>query len=677
MNDKKYTCYISSSPVFWTINSIDKPTDSYIESLEYNKIDFTPNWVDNQTITIVADKQSYTVLKLIDNEENFTYYFLNSNINKKMAKGYLLTFELDVWATYCIDFMGFLAKSYISSKKTTYFIKVNRTNNNYVLSKLENIQYQPDPTLSLESYPLVEINNAVTNRYLRNFKKITIFKEMTNTNFNYNKKTDYNINALDPVQPYGPTFYVASDNILNKPIGWVYESLDGDYIVLVQVAQSSWLTMGLPGDIISNEDVPLDQDKNLRIESDTLSYLRLSDKITFLANRFIGKFEIPFFENIKNMFIWPYANYVDGDDTKKALDNSSFIGFYMRRDEYLELGYSGGWYPSKFTNGVNYDTSNNEYTKLKFNDNEKLNRYVVSKSFLNNWNLAIGLKQYFNASNWNYLSVLDNNYISFDGNNFNLIYNISNPTIASISGALYNQFRGTFNVATNSYNSYVAGSKQQQNTGLQVAKQQFLSSSFSNLSNGLQSVLTTPAKTFGSLLKGDLGGAASNLFGGIFGVVNTGLNQWNNTEKYKNYVKGVAAKNLDAKNSATANNIGSSVTTDDVTNKLNLYKKEPDDKIGNPILVNLPVNKRDIVKLNNYIYLYGKYVNAYVDSADLFKQDFSQPFIYIDCEIENDEIYRQWMPNLNVETLELIKTMFANSFRMWNGDVDYTREVTI
>lgn len=111
---KKYKCRISDKAIFWTINSIDKiDKNTFIKDYvpTFKEVDFTPNFIDQFTVTIVLDKSTYTMLEITDTETNEVMYFLNANISQKLSSGFTCQFDLDVFLTYAWDYYAFLAKA--------------------------------------------------------------------------------------------------------------------------------------------------------------------------------------------------------------------------------------------------------------------------------------------------------------------------------------------------------------------------------------------------------------------------------------------------------------------------------------------------------------------------------------------------------------------------------------
>lgn len=90
-NNSNYECWIYQGTTFWTANSIDKPSFNlfktrYEKAME--KINFTPNFIDQFTVELVTDRNYYGVLKIVDKIENKTLYYINSNTTKKLSSAY-------------------------------------------------------------------------------------------------------------------------------------------------------------------------------------------------------------------------------------------------------------------------------------------------------------------------------------------------------------------------------------------------------------------------------------------------------------------------------------------------------------------------------------------------------------------------------------------------------------
>lgn len=668
---KGYSCEISNSPIFWTINTIDKPNKDFLNSITWTQVNFTPNFVDQFTTTIVADSENYTLLKIyeiyesVDGSTSAISYenekiFINSNISKVLKKGYLLTFDLDLWATYGVNFLDYL-------NNNDYLIHVKRALSPSIYKKCVNYNNNlKDSTLNLDNYPMATLSASIDKSQLQ-LKKVEIIDYFDSNGFHVADSYEYIDAQTGIFQLFGD-----DGNTLNKPLVYIYEWRDGYYYCfLINSNGNNFTTLEINDKNITDKIAALNQfyifgdGLHLCRDVDVLATFGINNgDISALSNKFVGIFEFNFFEFVANWFVWSGKYNKDGKYIE--IDGGhSFLGFRFNRSQFLELTTTPfyqkrNWY----LNGVEYNPNG---STVSYNSTTP-SGYLYQQISLYGWNFSVG-----NSSNKdnNPLYFLSGGVMTFDGNNFNFIYSVGASGVGYINNTILNQLPGTFNCSTDSYATYINSVKSSQNTGLQIARQQLKYSTLSNLSGMLQNILTMPAKVGGSLLKGDLGGAVNNLWGGIFGTVNGGINQFKNISKYENVAKQINAQNLDAKNSATASNIGSSVATDDIKNKANLYKKYSSNSINTSFLINFPNNPNDIVKLNNYVYLYGINVEMSLNSRDLFNIDDKNKYLYIDFDA-NDELLRLWKPDINTELLESLKILVNNSFRIWKSWVDYS-----
>lgn len=671
---KKYKCSIYKGGVWWSANSIDKPSKNLFITNYKNKmvdIDITPNWIDQFTVNLVLDKPSYGLLKIEDLTLNKTFYFINSNINKALTNGYLVTYDLDLYLTYGLTFFEEIRKQGFNT------IKVNRmlypllfrkqkipsdiSKQYYPSDKIDyfwKYHYQLDPLINFEKYGytsyMKEANIQLTKFRLANFLHtggMRMAQESTDTN-----------NKFDGINP----IFIGDNSYQSKPVVHMFQFSTGVYIGFLQVATDGWATLKMPNWCGSTEkdsiSSSLDPSGNIRLKVIKNFAWKFMNEISWMANKYVGCFEIPFIEYITDWFLWNGKYSKKGDVPTNLGDyynvfgetGHMILGFSINREEFIRL----------------YRPKQNASNVGVIGFSSTISIFGTDQIRLNNNFLANFLINYANPYNFTFrpfvggghypLDFWSNANLTFDGNNFNIVQNhVTEFNSSSTMENLYknminggngiNTMRGTFNVNVDSYNEYINSVKIQQNTNLEIARQSIGFSTTSNLLNF----------------------AATGELSGI-NMVNQGLQAVGGLMKYANMEKSYAAQNMTAKNTAKSENISSSVTADDTYNKMNFKGSKPVTRVYVNIPLKFPQTLIEQYEITDFILKYGIYIN---DSfpVDLFfsfierENNWENNFIYIDFEI-TERLLKMVFPNENQELIDALKILCQNSFRIWKID---------
>lgn len=679
-NNSNYECWIYQGTTFWTANSIDKPSFNlfktrYEKAME--KINFTPNFIDQFTVELVTDRNYYGVLKIVDKIENKTLYYINSNTTKKLTNGYVVTFDLDLYLSFGEAlFTGIqeLPFSMIKVNRLLMPVLFRKANlptylqtkyyNDNVFWPLEKYKYTPDPVLNYEKYSMT----SFTRPYNLNWRSISRCDYITDSGFaNLQFMTDTN-NAFNG----NCKFKFSHGAKLFKPFVHVYQLKTGSYYLFLQPFNSGWGSLDMPNwvsasdrQIFRNKGV-LNNDDSFKLKALDNFNNRLTAAIPWLANKYVGCFEIPFIEGYINWLVWDgkfssSGNHTNDIDTfgksneillMAGIDRDSYTWLYKMSYNQANFGYVGM---------INKITKNSGSFKLQPNTTDA-NNFLI---------------HFANPYKFTYLPFIDedkppldfwsNSGFSFDGNNFTIIQNSATPhgTTTSIpnlfknmlnGGNNINQLRGTLNVAADSYNEYVNSVKANQNTNLQIAKQE-------QVSSGIQNIIGGMIGASAGVLSGNWGGVAATFSNTMFGA-------YNNQMKYQNYQKQIDAQNQTARNTATANNLSSSVTADDIYNKMNIVAENELTTGYINIALKYPQTNAEQLEVLNYVVNYGIYINDYLPGDLIFAWAkygddlFINNHIYLDFEID-ERTLKQILPKENQTMIDALKILCQNSFRIW------------
>lgn len=677
---KKYKCSIYKGGVWWSANSIDKPSKNLFINNYKNKmveIDITPNWIDQFTVNLVLDNPGYGLLKIEDLTLNKTFYFINSNINKTLTNGYLVTYDLDLYLTYGLTFFEEISNQGFNMVKVNrmlnplLFRKYSNTsqmqekyfNSNYYYP-CEKYMYQVDPVIDYSKYSVTSYMKPVNLQLTQivvpgnlsgsGFPTTPLYK-WTDTN------NQFNGNCV---------FYFGAGNKLAKPVVHIFELSNGLYCCFLQPYNYNWGGLQMPNWVPQaaknalKQGQHLDDSGNFRLKTIDNFPNTIQSKITWLANKYIGCFEIPFIEYITDWYLWgggfsKQATPPDGVGDYYASAWTTYgevvLCFTLQRNQVKGLSN-----PKTIINnranigGCNYVTKPTTWFSLKPNSEES-NNFLIH--FANPYNFS-----FLSWPNSGYmpLDFYSNAYFTFDGNNFNIIQNATTNYSTSTDfisryhnnlngGNGINTMRGTFNISVDSYNEYINSVKSTQNTNLEIARQNL------KYSGAV------------SMLNFAMGGELTGV-----NMINQGFQQIGNFMKYHNMEKSYAAQNMAAKNTSQANNISSSVTSDDIYNKTNLFSIKDITTLYVNFAIQYPQSAPEQLEVLYYILQYGIYINDYLP-CDLFFSFFTNEnlfindFVYIDFEI-SDKLLKMVFPTENQELINALKILCTNSFRIWKID---------
>lgn len=710
--EKKYKCFASKIQPWWSINSIDKPDWRYFRKTygdTFTEIDITPNWVDTFTIDIVVDSYKIRMIK-IENIEGFPYYFLSSKILKKLTKGYVIRYDLDIWLTFGEHFFNSLA----SITDYTHRIKVNRIKHLTLTKNTSSLFWKIAPAIIFKKDPVINFDGFNKIEYqediIINMNNLLISNGIRGTDFGFYKLYKKTFNNK-PLKLYQDTR--GSNNMGGKPFVSVYQKPNGNFICFLNVVGKIYLEnlftdneyyqmgqFGMSVDLGGGSEYKRKPLWLLGGEYDIDPYNNpLSVVLTApqMVNKFVGVFECPFINSINDwVIVGDMINPRDGTPEISLGLDGSCLCFELSNTGALKLGRKikplevwggqNGWtsqYNTKLNNdlivtniypGTGIDSSVSSWS---WNDTKSKIRFLSTFISMYDWNFKTGLMDQLFAYK----------LVTFDGSKFNINIDPEYPTsyyspnglnMLGIIGTNYNSCMGTLNVSTDSYLDYVNQTKVMQNAQLEIAKQERDFSVKKSITSGVLG-------SIGGVAQSIVGGVMGNPFAvsqGITNSINSISNSVFNVEraemKYNNTKKTIDAQNLTARNTSVAQNYRSSVTTDDINNKIGI-RRTPGisyNKFG----VSFPTRENDLDNFLSYWLQYGYFVDETFRSDELFASLFDNVRIF-DYETnftaygEDDYVYfdiemDEWFINFNFqqqpeEIRNALMIMCNNSFRIW------------
>lgn len=678
----KYKAFITREEnIYWTKNSVDKPSKMGFDELMENIIwlemgEITPNFINQFNGSIVVDSDDYTYLKLENTETNEVKYFTIDRVSKVLNNGYVIDITLDVFTTYTLNLY-----EYIEDKQ----IYVNRTSALCVYGNDIQANLKQDPLLDIQYNPGIYHTTNTRTWMIFNYKDLStsasciLATANSNTEWRINKYLGTNSSIDSIVKTDGP--YSELGKIYSLTLFDIFQDLDGSfYLVPIFGERDASLTL-YKGNWL---EVNFKYYDGGNITAKCWNYLGHTDNIknnTYWANKYVGRFHIPlWYEMLLKVGV-------------PVLVSTTFNNPHLGQKGYLLM--------FKISGALNLDiTQNATFDILQQFDFSKITSKVINRrGKLPNIYLCAKLTQEgHNQPIFNFYADFTKNPATIETSKVNVWVQYPYTTdlnysvlISPTEGVMWlntklpyvNMLKGneTFPTTTNAYSQYLAGVQTQQNTNLQVAKQQLIMKGVNSYVGGML-----------GLASGAIGGNIAGTISSGIGVVSAGINGIsnivNNVLQFQNQKRQTDAMNADKLRSMSANTINpSSIQANIANSKITKIAKYPVGKIKfgdiDGIIANKPFNNLDNELYNTLIWESGFYVGNYVILNELKSMfdisifsDNVNEFIYWDIEIPEYYV-KQKFKNFNNELIDAIITTINNPVRFWRYFPNYESELKL
>lgn len=693
----KYKIYITDSDkIFWTKNSVDKPTKNYflslMESIEWKELgNVTPNFINQFNGSITVDKDTYTYLKLVVYERNPTYpespmeiketkYFSVDSVSRVLSNGFVVDITLDVFTTYTLQ------KVYDSILDKP--VKVNRTTALYPYTENISTTLLKDELISLPYAPSIYRRKgelyefSMQNRshdYGATGNTGTCTYELYNAYNNSQwERVGYSFEGI--VNIYGLEIDVTQGKLYNVCLFDVYQDVNGDFCMVpvfgewdeFSWSKRNWIKLNASYQVQFNPP-----EQRITCLQDNKHVNKIRDN-NYWVNKYIGRYHIPSWTEIWRSVAGAIIIF-----TQSGYNNCIFMLRVKNKVNNLPIFLGGRQNPKVVSE---FDLT--KYGENKVNPNSNIiNTYYLSK--LTQFESEIPVFR-FGTKN-------ENNITYPDLSNVRLIINegiygeYKNFVFLPISGIKFFNSRIPYNCFLygneslpsniNSYNSYISSVQNQQNTSIQISKQQMGMGIFRSLYSGVSQGLNA----IGQMGMNPMfaAGGMVNAVGSTISGVTSSIMQYQNTKRQ------IDAKNADALNSSTANNIVSSSDIGCINNsviinefldahitRFNFYMFEG-------LIANNPFNMINVQLLNKLTWETGYYINNHITFNERYKDwlkswfdDKVNKFVYWDLEIPVEYI-KFIYPNYNNELISAISTTINNPVRFWKQTPDYNCDLII
>lgn len=560
----------SNERIFWNTIGDNKPSKTYLDNLEnrMTQTDIKINFEDFYNITIVSSRKDISYI--ITTHNGYKQYWFYNGISKIINGGYVLKFQLDLYATYTLSFLEYLKANNIN-------VKLNRSH------KLDfNSMYLKDDLLEsvVKNYTNYVDEYINTTRFTGDlYERKYFLSEGTDLSF-VRIRSLYNLN-----------YCVSSGNLY-----YVFEIVSKGKLVLFPVLFDSskdrfnqFRYMYYQLNTTLSTTTPNNSEIQIWNTKDGLEELKSSIKY---SNKFVGIFVFKNFYTFKNVEgVYDYYRYpIDGNDP-----------------------LSGRYYAC-LTIDINGVNIKNEPIAIDTNMNNVLSYNEQVPSF----NYADKIHQYaLKYFEYEYMGTPINVSLLYDNNGIQISNYIVNFTqsgflkIFNANNEFYNIKEGIINFPANlpswedKYINYVNANKNQRDNQLNILKQTYEKNMVNNLFGGLFG--------FGKeIANGDIVGGFKSLFGTGMGFANTILG-------YQNAKNTMKAQYEDAKNT-----MGQTLNSGNIDDCLLGYYNSQFNNQPSYLIRHKNLSLTTIKDLNNVIYLYGAN-NPQIDTLTNFspRNDFN------------------------------------------------------
>lgn len=586
------------------------------------EVDMHVNQDSYYSISVVSRTKdiSYIITELNNHKQ---YWFFNG-IVKILPNGYLLNFQLDIYATYTLTYFENLANNNIP-------VKLNRSHlfTNSALSFVDN---------------LLDLLPKTYSGYVDNENTVSAIT------YPSDKEVQYDLGLFTKIK-----FTFSGDNDvigLSANYYYVFKDIDDGSIRCFPM-----LYKPNPNVAFSLNRLDWIGNQNYRIYN-IYKYLEKLRQVN--GNKFMGCYILPNYFNLADEFIgvFTFTNIDLGDGSQ----NYSFA--------YLKMPISF----SSNTNGFKISDLkaipvNNQVQTWNYKDRPH-------QLCLNYFEFKL-MGQPFNA---NYFYNATNNTLETDSFDFCFTQSAfmklfgSHTDLCDVPENII-ALPADQPVAIDNYLNYVNANKNQRDNQLNIYKQEFQRSLVGQSFNFLMSGVDNVYSTAGSVL-GALGGKKPNKLGaisaGVGGLINSvqgsfdfGMGLANTIIGYNNKLNTMKAQYADAKNT-----MGDTIQAGNISDSIN-GSYGCNAQHSNTVVIRNKVLTEDTIKqMNNIIYLYGQNCPQ-INTLNNFtvRNDFN--YYLFDRDYLTTIFSNYVDPIIPLETYGFIINQLTEGIRIWNTQPNY------
>lgn len=610
---------ITKQNIFWNTLTDNKPSKQYLDNFEqrqFSEIDLKVNQINYFNLTIVASTRDITYL--ITNHNNHKQYWFFNGIEKILPNGYVLNFQLDIYATYTLSVIE-------NMKASNAQIKLNRTH-----------KFSED-MLFIEDELLDSVSIAHNGVEVKQVDLNNVVYDTTNTP-GYIYQLDINKKIK--------TFIMSDGKPTSGCVYYVFiQPGTTDSYIFVPVLNSKNLATSTP--YMQIIDWPNQTQLGTSAFYNTNAYceeLLYGDLQPF----FVGKFLLPplscFYATNDVSVDLKKLKYGTTNQTDKYFLTITIplYGIYLNGPKnILNIDdISTTQYSDQINKQNNYSDIHQLWMdKLGFkifneNINASLFRDKVSKKIVSN-------RMFVGVSQVGYVKLIPTDLTN---------YTYIQDNVIETSGLLP--------YPLDTYKEYLSNTRNTRDTQLGIFKQQFALGSLNTITNFTNGVADSVS---GLLFPGKKN--ARRQYNATSGLLNNfvdfGFGLANQIFGYQNQLNLMQASLKDSRRKMGVN-VNATSTYDTLKNSIHTT-------IGKPCLQieKLNLTTDTIKSLNNILYLYGHSANFYEDINQAFvRGDFN--YLLFDMSYLTCVIAQYTNPEVPVEIRSYILEQLGQGIRIWN-----------
>lgn len=662
METKNFKFYGSKTPIFWSKDSEDRPSETLFNSIDFNWElfdNYTPNYLDKWTANITLPFDTYTYFKLENTITNSVSFWFVDKTQKILTSGVVYQISLDIYSTYIMDIMKRIPADTNIGVERTHLTFSNFKKFLFPFIEDELISQGACGSGPVGIDSCVNVFREIIPGSYSSYK--VQFKNLKPDNLTHTYRfidNDSQVPLNNVCRCY--VFYDLQDTSISDREAHFARKR---YYLFPVIEQEENREMYM---INTNGGTP---DTN-KILGNTVSNMSYLVKQTYATNKFIGIFPLPFYFNepIKwisinqgngspvDYYYYGYSFEFDGKQIDKTLNQ-----FYISRNV---LDSRENTYPVVFPS-----------TTIVYNNPET------------EWNPSVNSKHYVNI-----YSFLQLNKLWYQSNispilwfnlvNNNLSIDLKGRIIFSQGFKIFNQFNdnildlgGELPSDKESYAAYVNGIKETMNTAIKVSRDNMILSSVKNF----YKLQLSAAQTGFGILDLISGEGTGGMFKGMNGMLDSAFNIAGSIVNHVNTIKMYQAQLIDAKNSITPAILNSNDSDLSILMNSKLYTGDLTLGVRHSLLLQrLP---KTMSNLNdNMVFLFGVAIKNYIPWRLITENATREnmPCYYISfmnsyASVQFFNFIRNQFPTMDLETVKIIVDAMIIGYRIWKQKPDLTK----
>ena len=709
--------YISTNKPWWSLNDNNKPNLEIFKKWEQDnlvEIDYLfINTLDPYSISINSTYNNIQYLKIVDinDSTNTRYYYINS-IELIDTNSYKYNMVVDIYTSYtlpliynnynklftflrvmnyqhkCLEYTDNILEEIPKIYTKYYFRKLLFNNsgewwyNNYFGIKNCDVNvnryyvFNDGVGGGYTFYPIMS-KNSTPSITQKNYTQGSLINTYTFKNTLYNGELTRDI-------PQELNIALNDAYSSNKIIKWYASNVSKTFIfpsetiILNGYSEIKNVPFGIK---------PIDFNFNVDIGNSGGAGLKyINSQVFMLGQEIIYKsysnLTVAAFDEIKKIprdvnFKVEIYNVNTSGKVEKTLNNTIDKLEELRNTDEKANKFVGIFYLPHLLNfkKVNIDPNNYLYITID-PKGEYIEPYPIFEYLLS------GIEDKLNNTSYSTPYLLKWLNIKYYGNNINTEYRLNYQNRVYITGLML--FTDSLNIVSktddllslndsiislpyqlptgiDTYLNYVKANRNSTNTSFQLAKQEANIKFNQSIIGGVNNWINSGVSAVGSVLSGDIAGAASSAVSGITNWSNVAFDLQSQVFNMKKMINNIRAEYTDKRNTLGTQILFSTISD---ASLITYYNDSTSDQYEGVELLDLDPSILSII--NNYLLLNGYFLPHNTSFNEAINNDRKFNFIQLDNTIINENINLNIPQLITNDILAIVKEMLVNGIRIWN-----------